>query len=78
VDGADIGKPATGSDNRKGRSGPSTEEEQPRMLSQRFRPLLRFGVEVVEYDPPALHIVNHVIQSAHHDTWIHLAVIQQQ
>ena len=78
VDGADIGKPATGSDHRKGRSGPSTEEEQPRMLSRRFRPLLRFGVEVVEHGFPGVHIVDHVIQSAYHHLRIHMTVIRQQ
>ena len=41
-------------------------------------PLLRLGVEIEEYGLAAVHIVNHVIQGAHHDIRTHMAVIRQQ
>ena len=56
----------------------TAEEEQPGMLFRWLCPLLRLGVEIEEYGLAAVHIVNHVIQGAHHDIRTHMAVIRQQ
>ena len=39
---------------------------------------MRLGVEIEEYGLAAVHIVNHVIQGAHHDIRAHMATRRQR
>ena len=78
VNGADIGEPAAGADDRERRAGTSAEEEQPRVVPGWLPLPLRFGVEAVEHGPAAGRLVDHAIERGCDDLRVDVSVIRQE
>ena len=78
MDGADIGEPATGGDDREWRSGPAPEEEHTGVLLARVIPPVGLRIDVVKHRPPGRDIVDHPVQSAEHRPGIDGAMVRHQ
>ena len=78
VDRPDIRPTAARTDDGERPSRFSPEEEQSRVVLARIRPLLRFGVDVVEQSVTIVYIVYHRIDGLHSPLARHIVVVRQQ
>ena len=78
MQGADVRKSAAGADNGKRCSRLSPEEEYPGIFFGGITLLLLFGVEIVKYGFAVIDFVNHVVQRAHNNVGVHMAVVRHE
>ena len=77
VDRPDIRPTAARTDDGERPSRFSPEEEQSRVVLARIRPLLRFGVDVVEQSVAVVYIVDHPVDGLHSSFARYVVVIRQ-
>ena len=75
MEGTNIGKAPSRTNNGKRCSGLSSVEKETGRVLGWVLLFLPFGIEIVEYGLAGINFVNHVVKCAHYDVRVHPAVV---